>query len=228
VSPNECVVGNPDAKRVAVLDGDSHAEMFRNSVWRAFDPKTWSIHIFARDACGWAGTAETPASTASHCALLQAESLRRIRVLRPNVLLLSEHLVVQPFRSRAAIARSLASLSRPAKKTIVLGHTPLPEPWSMCLVGDDISRCFTALDRTFLADRRVEQRLARNAGAMFVDTSAWVCVPAGRQTVCPPVVDDVPVYKDTTHIGPEYQFKLIPLVRALLSAAGVDVGSRRQ
>ncbi|HXK15119.1 MAG TPA: acyltransferase family protein [Gaiellaceae bacterium] len=227
VPTDECVVGNPAAKRVAVLDGDSHAEMLRNAVWRSFDPKTWSIHIFARDACGWAGTAENAASTATECARLQAESLRRIRELRPNVLLLSEHLVVQPFRSQADIAHSLAALSRPAKTTIVLGHTPLPQPWSMCLVGNDISRCFTVLDAAFRHDRAVEQRLATRAGAMFVDTSAWVCVRAGAQTVCPPVIAGVPTYKDTTHIGPEYQFKLIPIVRALLLSAGVDVGVRR-
>jgi hypothetical protein len=39
--------------------------------------------------------------------------------------------------------------------------------------------------------------------------------------VCPPVIDGVPAYKDTTHVGPEYQFKLIPIVRALLVSAGV-------
>ena len=227
VSEEECVVGNPAAERIAVLDGDSHAEMLRNAVWRAFDPRTWSIHIFARDACGWAGTAENSASTASRCARLQAESLRRIGVLRPSVLLLSEHLVVQPFRSHADIARSLSALTRLAKTTIVLGHTPLPQPWSMCLLGNDITRCFTVLDAAFRDDRAVERRLAIRASAMFVDTSAWLCVRAGAQTVCPPVIDGVPAYKDTTHIGPEYQFKLIPIVRALLLSAGVGVGPRR-
>src|SRR5206468_10318887 len=104
---------------------------------------------------------------------LQAESLHRIRVLRPDVLLLSEHLVVQPFRSKVDITRSLAALTRPAGTTIVLGHTPLPQPWSMCLAGIDITRCFTVLNATFRNDRAVERRLATRAGAMFVDTSAW-------------------------------------------------------
>jgi hypothetical protein len=224
VSADECVVGNPAAAHVAVLDGDSHAEMFRNAVWRAFNPKTWSIHIFTRYACGWAGTAESGVVSAAECARLQAESLRRIRALHPDVLLLSEHLVVAPFRSRADIASSLAALTRAAAKTIVLGHTPLPRPWSTCLVGYDVSRCFTVLDATFRSDMRTEQQLATRAGATFVDTSVWLCVRAGAQTVCPPVIDGVPAFKDTTHIGPEYQFKLIPIVRALLLTAGVDVG----
>ena len=216
VSADECVVGNPAAAHVAVLDGDSHAEMFRNAVWRAFDRKTWSIHIFARPACGWAGTAENDAISESECARLQAESLQRTRALHPDVLLLSEHLVVTPTRSRAAIAASLRSFTRAAKQTIVLGHTPLPQPWTTCLVGNDISRCFAVLDGQFVADRRVEQTLAEKAGAMFVDTAPWLCTRSGAHVVCPPVIDGVPAYKDTTHVGPEYQFKLIPLVRAML------------
>jgi peptidoglycan/LPS O-acetylase OafA/YrhL len=225
VSAEECVVGNPAAAHVAVLDGDSHAEMFRNAVWRAFNRRTWSIHIFARDACGWAGTAESTAVSSKECARLQAESLERIRILHPDVLLLSEHLVVERFRSTSDIASSLAAFTRASKKTIVLGHTPLPQPWSSCLVGDGISRCFTVLDAAFRRDMRVEEQLATRAGAMFVDTSAWLCVRAGADTVCPPVIDSVPAFKDTTHVGPEYQFKLIPIVRSLLVSAGV-VGRR--
>ena len=62
---DECVVGNPAAAHVAVLNGDSHAEMLRNAVWRAFDPKAWSIHIFARSGCGWAGAANGTVSAAT-------------------------------------------------------------------------------------------------------------------------------------------------------------------
>jgi peptidoglycan/LPS O-acetylase OafA/YrhL len=224
VSGAECVVGNPVAEHVAVLNGDSHAEMLRNAVWRAFNPKTWSIHIFARDGCGWAGSLERGPLSAATCARLQAEALRRIRTLRPDVLLLSEHLVVAPFRSRADIASSLATFRRAAAKVIVIGHTPLPQPWSSCLVGVDITRCFTALDATFRSDRSLEQQLAARAGATFVDTSAWLCVRAGAQTVCPPVIAGVPAFKDDTHISAEYQLKLIPIVRALLLSSGVPVG----
>jgi hypothetical protein len=199
--------------------------MFRNSVWRAFDRKTWSIHIFARDGCGWAGSLERGPLSATTCKRLQAEALRRIRVLRPDVLLLSEHLVVAPFRSRADIASSLAAFRRAARKTIVIGHTPLPQPWTSCLVGVDITRCFTALDATFRNDARIERQLAVRAGATFVDTSAWLCVRAGAETLCPPVIAGVPAFKDDTHISAEYQLKLIPIVRALLLSAGVTKGS---
>jgi hypothetical protein len=226
LGPHECVVGSPHAAHVAVLDGDSHAEMLRNSFWRAFDSKTWSIHIFARYACGWAGSAESSVVSPEQCARMQARTLRRIRRLHPDLLVLSEHLVLAPFRSRADIASSLTAYKRAAAKTIVLGHTPLPRPWSTCLVGVDISRCFTALDATFWRDMRVEHQLTTRAGAMFVDTSAWLCVRAGAQTVCPPVIAGVPVFKDDTHIGPEYQFKLVPIMRALLQSARVDVGRR--
>jgi hypothetical protein len=115
---------------------------------------------------------------------------------------------------------------RAARKTIVLGHTPLPRPWSSCLVGVDITRCFATLDSTFRSDRNDEQRLTARAGATFVDTSAWLCVRAGAQTVCPPVIAGVPSFKDDTHISAEYQLKLIPIMRALLRSAGVTKSKR--
>jgi peptidoglycan/LPS O-acetylase OafA/YrhL len=225
VVAGECVVGNPAATHTAVLNGDSHAEMLRNAVWRAFDPRTWSVHIFARDGCGWAGTSNGTVS-ATTCAQLQAAALQRIRALHPDVLLLSEHLVVTPFRSRADIASSLAAFTRAADATVVIGHTPLPRSWSSCLVGSDLSGCFATLDAAYRSDARVEQHLATRAGAAFVDSSAWLCVPAGRQTVCPPVIDGVPVFKDDTHVGAEYQLKLVPIVHALLLALGVPAGGR--
>jgi peptidoglycan/LPS O-acetylase OafA/YrhL len=225
VSSAECVVGNPRAAHVAVLNGDSHAEMLRNSVWRAFDPKTWSIHIFARSGCGWAG-ASNGTTPATKCRRLQAEALRRIRMLHPDVLLLSEHRVVTTFRSSTDIASSLSAFRRAAVKTIVLGHTPLPQPWSSCLVGNDISRCIATLDSAFFADLRVERQLAARAGAIFVDTSPWLCVRAGSRSLCPSVVAGVPVFKDDTHISAEYQLKLVPIMRALLISTGLPVNRR--
>jgi hypothetical protein len=226
VAAGECVVGNPAAAHVAVLTGDSHAEMLRNAVWRAFDPATWSIHIFASYGCGWAGSAEDGTVSATTCRRLQAGVLERIRTLRPDVLLLSEHRVVTEFRSRADIASSLAAFRRAATKTIVIGHTPPARPWSSCLLGSDITACFASLDETYVSDVRVEQQLATRAGATFVDSSAWLCVPAGTQTVCPPLIDGVPVFKDDDHVGAEYQLKLSPIVRALLITAGVPVGGQ--
>ena len=224
LAPHECVVGNRAAVHVAVLNGDSHAEMLRNSVWRAFDPKKWRIHIFSRYGCGWAGTSASLMSPAQ-CAHLQSTSLNRIRKLHPDVLLLSEHMVTGSFRSRADISSSLAAFTRAARKTIVIGHTPLPRSWSSCLVGVDITGCFTTLDRTFLSDRAVEHQLTIRAGALFVDSSTWLCVPTGGRTVCPPVIAALPVFTDGAHIGAEFQFKLIPIVRALLLSVGINTGS---
>ena len=102
----------------------------------------------------------------------------------------------------------------------------MPQPWTSCLVGVDITRCFTALNAAFVSDRRVEQQFSLRAGVAFVDTSAWLCVRAGAQTICPPVIAGVPAFKDDTHISAEYQLKLVPIVRALLLSSGVPVGRR--
>jgi len=73
---------------------------------------------------------------------------------------------------------------------------------------------------------RVERQLTARAGAIFVDTSPWLCVRAGSQSLCPPVIAGVPVFKDDDHISAEYQLKLVPIVRALLISSGVPAGRR--
>jgi peptidoglycan/LPS O-acetylase OafA/YrhL len=224
--PDECIVGNPAATHVAVLNGDSHAEMLRNAVWRAFDPSTWRIHIFARSGCGWAGAANGTVS-ASGCRREQAGAIRRIRALHPDVLLLSEHLVETPFRSRADIAASLATFTQLARKTIVIGHTPLPTQWSTCLAGSAyISRCTATADDSFHEAVLLERRLATKARATFVDTTPWLCTAVGGKTLCPPVIAGAPAFKDDTHISAELQLELVPVVRAMLRSAGVSPSGR--
>ncbi len=227
-SSNECVVGNPTAKHVAVLTGDSHAGMFQNAVSRAFDRNAWSVHIFQRAGCGWAGDpAPNPNVSAAECRSYQAEALRRIRELRPEVLLLSEDRVVTPFRSVADMSSSLATHTRLAKRTIVLGHTPRPIPFTRCLVGSaDISGCSAPLHGDFPSYMRLEQRLTTRSGGTFVDTSSWFCAATGTGVLCPSVIGGAPVFKDGDHIAAGFEPKLVPVIRAMLASAGVATFAR--
>lgn len=223
VSRNECVVGSPSAKHVAVLTGDSHAGMFQNAVARALARGSWSLHVFQRAGCGWAGaSAPNPNVSAADCRFYQAEALGRVRSLRPDVLLLSENRVVTPFRSQSDISSSLSSYAGLAKQTIVLGHTPRPVPFARCLVGSgDISRCTAPLDVLFRPYMRLEQRLATRYRMTFVDTSPWFCARSGGRLLCPPVIAGAPVFKDGDHVAAEFEPKLVPVIRAMLQSAGV-------
>ncbi|HEU5064606.1 MAG TPA: acyltransferase family protein [Gaiellaceae bacterium] len=217
----ECVVGGRRARQVAVLTGDSHAGMFQVAVSRALGRRLWRLHVFQRGHCGWAGSVGPglPVSP-SECRVYQSQAASRIRALHPGVLVLNETDVITPYRSKTDISASLASFSKLARRVIVLGHTPTTPPFDLCLVGSaDISRCVGVLSGSYRADTLREKTLATRAGAIFVDTSAWFCVRLGSRTLCPPVIDNAPVWRDGSHVTSDLEPKLIPLIRAILGSA---------
>ena len=219
----ECVVGNPRAEHVAVLTGDSHAGMFQVALARALNRTTWSLHIFQRGHCGWAGSVgpNFPVS-AGDCRVDQAEALSRIRALQPDLLVLSEEDVVTPYRTESDISASLASFSKLARRIIVFGHTPSTPSFDSCLSGSaDISGCVGTLSSDYRRDVGLEQQLATRSNATFVDTSAWFCVRVGSGSMCPPVIENAAVWRDGTHVTSDLEPKLIPLVRALLESEGI-------
>ncbi len=217
----ECVVGNLRATHVAVLTGDSHAGMFQVALSRALGRGSWRLHIFQRGGCGWAGSVPPGRPvTPSECRAYQAETVSRIRALSPDVIVLSEADVIKPYRTKAQISASLAVFSKLAKRVIVLGHTPGIYPFAYCLSGSsDISRCARLLSGSYRRAALYEKILATRAGAEFVDTSAWFCVPVGGgRDACPSVIDNAPVFRDGAHVTSGLEPKLIPLFRAVLKS----------
>ena len=222
----ECVVGSPSAGQVAVITGDSHAGMFQVALARALDRTSWRLHIFQRGHCGWAGSVgpDVPVSVGD-CRVYQAEALSRIRALHPDVLVLSEEDVVTPYRTESDIPSSLASFSKLARRVVVLGHTPSVPSFDSCLSGSaDISGCVGTLSDAYRSDTLLEQRMATRYGATFVDTSTWFCVRVGSSIVCPPVIENAPVWRDGTHVTSDLEPKLVPLMRALLESSGIQAG----
>ena len=223
IVPGECVVGNPRAKYVAVLTGDSHAEMFQVALSHALGRSSWRLHIFGRGGCGWAGSVPPgrPVSP-SECRAYQAQTVSRIRALRPDVIVLSEADVIKPYRTKAQISASLSVFSKLAKRVIVLGHTPGIYPFAYCLSGSsDISRCARLLSGSYRRAALYEKILATRAGAQFVDTSAWFCVPVGGgRDACPSVIDNAPVFRDGAHVTSGLEPKLIPLFQAVVKSTG--------
>jgi peptidoglycan/LPS O-acetylase OafA/YrhL len=221
----ECVVGRIGARHVAVLTGDSHAGMFQVALSHALGRRNWRLHVFQRGHCGWAGSVgpRLPMSP-GECRTAQAAASTRIRALRPSLLVLSHAGFVTPYRSARDLAASLASFSRLAARVLVLGHTPAVPSFEACLVGSaDLSRCAGVLAADYRADTHRERALATRAGALFIDTSTWFCVPIGQRTICPPIVDGAPVWRDGTHITSDLEPKLIPVMKAFLDAEGLRI-----
>ena len=222
--PGECVAGDPNAERVAVLFGDSHAGMFEPTLEAVLGSSGWRLHVFTLGYCGWAGTVEPDANIpASDCARSQATALARIQALRPDLLVLSEDNAIEPGRSEVDVSERLSTLARLAGRVVVLGNTPATPPFDRCLSGsDDVSACSADVPATYAAEGDVVRKLATRHRVTYVDTAPWFCVAFDDSSLrCPAIVGETPVWRDGDHVTDHLALEVAPLLHASLEAAGV-------
>ncbi len=115
--------------------------------------------------------------------------------------------------------RSLASLDDSGAEVFVLGEAPYPtQDASVCLAEheDAVQECAVARE-TGVYDEHDEavRATAEDHGATYVSPLPWLC----DDEVCPAVVDDYVVYRDTFHLNREYVRRIS---RALGAAIGLD------
>ena len=202
--------------------------MFQVAVSRGLGRAAWRIHVFQRGHCGWAGSVGrgVPVSPAE-CRAYQASALWRIRALRPELLVLSQADGVMPYRTATDMSSALATFVPLAGRVVVLGHTPTVPSFDVCLSGSsNISNCVVEVSGSYRAETARERALAVAGGAVFVDTSRWVCTDLQGRRLCPAVIDGAPVWRDGTHLTSDIEAKLVPLLGSLLrSRDALRVGS---
>src|SRR5262249_22097781 len=158
----ECAWGNPDARHVAAITGDSHAGMWVASLEQSLNAKKWRLHLFVRSWCGWSGGSgnlgEAGREQNGDCSSLQALTLRELKKFHVDVLVLSESGV----HSEAQMSAALTEYAKVAKTVVVLGHTPEVVPnFKDCLRGStDISHCRGYLTTSDLNDVALERQTA--------------------------------------------------------------------
>jgi hypothetical protein len=106
---------------------------------------------------------------------------------------------------------------------VVLGDSPYPaEPGLDCLSEhkDDVPACNTPREDAVLVDHNaMEERVAAEHGAAYVSTVSWFCT----DDVCPSVIADLTVNRDSLHISENYA---VYLSRVLSEATGLSGGGQ--
>lgn len=104
-------------------------------------------------------------------------------------------------------------------EVFMLGEAPYPTQDAPTCLGehaDAVEECAVDRETAVYAehDRAVEQT-TQDAGATYVSPLPWLC----GEEVCPAVIDDHVVYRDTFHLNREY---VLHISRALGAALGLD------
>jgi hypothetical protein len=117
------------------------------------------------------------------------------------------------------LGTAVARLRATGTAVVVLGPTPLPSgDVPECLAGhlSGATACGRPLrDAVDSGGAAAERRAVTTAGGSYLDVSRWVCGPR----VCPPMVGDLLVYRDTNHLTTSITGWLTPVLGAALAPA---------
>ena len=219
----QCRYGAPDAPRTLVLFGDSHAAHWFPAFERVATSDGWLLRVVTRSGCRSIDVPNTPdGEPDAACRRWQEEAIAAIAQIDDAVVVLSN--------SRGADAGDLDgaawstalsdTVARLESDVIVLGDVPRP--------GYDVPLCLSAHLTTALAcapppedavddaHRTLERETARRAGALFVDSTTWVCPGAPCQVIAGRLL----VYRDGHHLTTTFAASLSAELAAAISHAG--------
>jgi hypothetical protein len=230
VKQGSCVSGDKTGKHTVVLFGDSHMEQWLPAFDAAAEKAHWKVVAWTKSACPPAEITVRNSSlnrTYTECDAWRARTIKRIGELDPAVVVMSQSETVVPgsVSPKAYAAATAATLSKLGKATSgkveYLHDIPIPGknlPECVAANLDDVRACgYDAAKAYSYPDRHdAIAPAARKAGAQVINTQKWFCT----DSTCPPVVGDVLVYRDDSHMTVPYSTWLTPLARSILDDAG--------
>ncbi|GAA4351263.1 acyltransferase family protein [Angustibacter luteus] len=226
VQQGACVFGDASAKRTVVLFGDSHMEQWLPAFVAAADRDHWRVVSWTKSACPAAAITVRNSSlqrTYTECDQWRRQTIARIGALQPDLVLVSQSETVVPGdvspEDFAAATATTVSRIKAATDGEVAYLQDIPIP------GKNLPECVAsnldAVDScTYRAGKAYSypHRHAAIAPAMkalsvrTIDTQPWFCTASE----CPPVVGNVLVYRDDSHMTVPYSTWLAPLARSVL------------
>jgi peptidoglycan/LPS O-acetylase OafA/YrhL len=226
-----CVFGDTTSSQSMVLFGDSHATMWFPALDSYANEQHLSLRVFTKATCPPIDLSIfTPelGREFSECDEWKSEVLATIASSRPKLVVLgiapNYDLAYQVIQDGPAWLRGLsemvAAIRHDGSRVVVMGPVPSPNFYvADCLSAHlgDMQACATpstgGADGNGLvgydtAGMTAEAATVTAAGGYFVDVKPWFCAGA----TCPPVVDNLLVYRDNSHITVPYAAYLAPLV----------------
>ena len=223
-----CVFGDPAGTHTAVLFGDSHVEQWEPAFAKAGTQLHWKIVNWTKSGC--------PAAELSvfvpdlnrpynECDTWRTQTMARIAALHPDLIVVGESENAKgnhkftPDEWSGATVKTLQALraGNPTARITFMGDNPVPTqvvPTCVAAHINDVRGCQTDIAHAFTyPDRhRAVEPAVTKAGFEYVDPKTWICAKAG----CPPIVGNILVNRDASHISVEYAEYLSPLIAPLL------------
>ena len=228
-----CTYGPSNAKRTAVILGDSYALAIYPMVIEALGLKDWRVVGLNRRECmvaditPWPWSGSTPdAKCVDHRQWVNSY----IASTKPDLVILSD----QPFHPIAdgdkkaeknhdelwetGLNTALGKLTELSNNIVYFGVPSSAKGLVDCVqAGGVLGKACTAQSSWFDRYISVQQNLATNHSIPFINPNNWLCYTGD----CPAIIDNTPVFWDGSHFTQNMAAKLAPLFRAFLIENGL-------
>jgi len=223
-APEGCFYGDPAGHQTVVLYGDSHAAQWFPAVERLAVERHWRLVELTKSSCSAADLPlwhDTLKREYTECAAYHRSALARIGRLRPALVVVGSSFNYRPAHPsadvgaqwRAAWDRTFAALRSDGSRVVAISDTPymggsVPECLAEPANAGHAGNCTRSLHS---AVRGPEQREVFLSYPGVIDPTTWFCTD-----VCPAVIGNLLVYRDSNHMTTTYARALAPLLGARL------------
>jgi len=232
VESPECVYGDPDSETTVVLFGDSHALQYEPALTPLAEENGWRLVVLARGAC-------TPADVkiGFPCDQWRSNALRRIREEDPDMIVTATSttgtlatftadgrkvtgLESVPLHEQGMI-RTIRKLQKTGATIVMMGDQvqgpSVPDPLPHQCVGDNLENLRAcAFPNEPPLERYFDSRAARKTGIKLISPVPKLC----NDEICPSVIGNVLVYRDSYHMSATYAKTLAPWLGSRLPVPG--------
>ncbi|MEO8851492.1 MAG: acyltransferase family protein [Allobranchiibius sp.] len=222
-----CPSADTTSTRTIVVWGDSHAGMWMKPLRELAAAAGYKVVLFYKASCVPSGTLQYYKGKAyKECLEYQTWALHQIQRIAPERVILSGALgapLLDPTTQRklsdenaatyfeSSATATLRKLKAIAPTVDIISDiTVLPRDSGRCLASRSATRDACLRPRNAVVTQRSAawKRAAAATGATYVDMVPWFC----QNGVCPVVVGNLIVYRDTDHVTETYAEVLKPVL----------------
>jgi peptidoglycan/LPS O-acetylase OafA/YrhL len=213
-----CIYGDPKGSTTIALVGGSHAAHWMPALDLAAREKGWRVVIYTKNLCLFTEPVPGEPEQDRWCREWNDATVRILLEDLPDlVITTSTRGSGEQERVPEGYLRRWEKLHAAGIQVVALRDTPWMKFWvpeCLDLKGNDPAKCSQPRSVVLAASDPADAVRSRVPYVHFVDMSEYFC-DASR---CPPVIGNVIVYRDDSHITAAYSRTLAPMLKARLEA----------
>jgi hypothetical protein len=208
-----CAYGDPNGRKLMVLYGDSHVDMWYAPLERIAAQTGWKLRVFGQHACPAPEMHFHNPNTDrpdDRCDIFHSRAPTVVQALHPNLVIttsisnwtLADGSSPTPAQWTDAWVTTLNKLAHEGTRLALIGDTPYwKQNDARCLAAniEAVQECSAPTAEATPQRVGAEQAAAEAVGALYIPTIPWIC---GDR--CEPVIADRRVFADYSHVSASY------------------------